>query len=147
MTRARARAHTHTHTPVSVAQPISSLHAPYDTHTQHISSSASQFTAHTVWHTQHISISSSASQFTARTIWHTQHAGYYNCKLFPCFHLEYLKWQQHASLWCSWDSVVSVVTGWGLDHPGIQMVAGARDFLLQNCPYQLWGPPPRDAVE
>jgi hypothetical protein len=24
------------------------------------------------------------------------------------------------------------VTGWGLDHPGVQMVAGARDFLLQN---------------
>jgi hypothetical protein len=43
-------------------------------------------------------------------------------------------------LTCSWDSSVGIVTGYGLDSPGL-IPGSARFFSSPQHPYQLWGSP------
>jgi hypothetical protein len=43
----------------------------------------------------------------------------------------------------SWDSTVSIATGYGLDDQrvGVGVPVGPRIFTSPCCPDQLWGPP------
>jgi hypothetical protein len=43
----------------------------------------------------------------------------------------------------SWDSIVSIATGYGLDYRGVgvQVPVGSKIFSSPHCVDQLWGPP------
>jgi hypothetical protein len=48
-----------------------------------------------------------------------------------------------------WDSVVGILTGYGLEDRvvGVRVPGGSRIFSSPNCPDRLWGPPNLLSIE